>query len=117
MRPRPRRPTTTPDTRLRRAQVHARIECRVSLAGTGVETRGWVKTLNTGGMSAWTDERLPAESECEVRLLNDGNPAEVVIQGWVVHANEHGLGIQFDDLTPTAELAVQRIAAPFHAPV
>ena len=111
MRPRPSKPVTTPGTREPRAHVHDRVECRIWVSGTGTETHGSVRNLNTSGMSVWADQALPAESECEAVLMFGGNPEDAHVQGWVVYANENAMAVQFDELDPEASEAIRAVMA------
>jgi len=111
MRPRPRKPVTTPDTRTPRVHVHARVTCHIEVSGTGEAAGGPVLNLSSGGLLASVDRVLPPDSECEVRLIFGGDPPDVRVNGWVVYANENGLAVQFDHLTPVARRTIEQVTA------
>ena len=95
---RPKVPETTPETREPRTHVYGNVGVEIRMVGDGMDICGWAKTLNTGGMSIVSDERFPANVECEFRLnfIDDGDSIDG--HGWVVYANGNGMAIQFDKL-------------------
>jgi len=113
MRPRPQKPVTTPETRTPRVHVQARVTCHIELAGTGEAAGGPVLNLSPGGLLASVDRVLPPDSECEVRLIFGGDLPDVRVSGWVVYANQNGLAVQFDHLTPVTRHTIERITARF----
>jgi hypothetical protein len=113
MRPRPRKPVTTPATRAPRTHVHAKVSCHIEVPGIGESTGGQVLNLSPGGVRVATDQVLPKEAECEVHLQFGGDPPDIWVKGWVAYTHEEGLAIQFDHLTPEARLAIEQIMARF----
>jgi hypothetical protein len=113
MRPRPRKPVTTPATRAPRAHVRAQVGCRVVVSGMGEAANGQVVKLGPGGMLVATPQVLPADIECDLCLLFGGDPPDTWLKGWVVYADGTGLAIQFDTLTPEVRRAIQQVMARF----
>lgn len=113
---RPKKNITTPATREPRIEVHGTVGVEVRPSSGGMGFCGWVKNLNTGGMSIWSDERLPEDLECEFDLHLPNGGGSVEGRGWVVYSNGNGMAIQFDAFSPENLETMQRFLIGFVVP-
>jgi acylphosphatase len=104
MRPRPRKPATTPASREGRVDVRVSIRSVLRAVSGHHEIYGWVRNLSPGGMYVCATESLPPDTECHVRLAWKDGPVfrAAFLKGWVVYANGGGVGVQFE--APTEEI-------------
>lgn len=114
---RPEKRPTNPLTRERRIDVRNLVEAGISLTSGGMEVMGRVKNLNLHGMFCWSPERFPDESECQFRLIVEGETQHIMVHGWVVRCTERGLAIQFreplpEDVTAAIERILNRVQPP-----
>lgn len=115
MRPRPKKPVTTPKTRAPRASV--RVQVRVAIRAhlthqiTHEKAHGWVRNLSITGAFVETETLFPVDAEVELdTLVRDGDrPVHLKWVGWVAHHRNNGMGLQFDDLDPKTEAVLNRI--------
>lgn len=109
---RPEKPKATPVTRDRR--IHPRVPVRghISLTSGPATVHGWVTNLSTGGLFLECGNPFPPEVECELTFtLRDEvlkEPLQILTRCWVAHANEQGMGVQFDELDPATKSELQR---------
>lgn len=84
------------------------VRAGVSVAGN-MEVFGHVKNLSTGGAYLLIHERFPVNCACTVRLMVEGEPGDLSVEGWVVHDKEIGMAIQFDKLDKATRDGITRI--------
>ncbi|MDH5526058.1 MAG: hypothetical protein OEY97_01965 [Nitrospirota bacterium] len=124
MRPRPKVPVSTPETRPPRAPVPVRgIRATVSSVNGLWTFSGWVRTLGTGGMRVESDSPMPPDTEVGIEFLGRvGERAErFSLLGWSVYRDADGVALQFDPATVThperlAELVACYLDKPPPAP-
>lgn len=111
MRPRPRKPEATPDTREARTDVRVSIRAVLLATAGGHEVYGWVRNLSPGGMYVCSAEAMPTDTECHVRLAwKDGTVFRAAfLKGWVAYAAPGGVGVQFEAPTDEIRLVLNRL--------
>ena len=72
---------------------------------------GWAKNLSYGGVFIESTGKFRENTEVSIHALaRTGDTVhKIQLGGWVVHTQETGLGIQFDELNREALLTVRKL--------
>jgi hypothetical protein len=87
-----------PVTLERRAEPRVRVRAAARLQGGTEPIQGELRNLSTAGMFVRTDARVPDGTPVVLETLawDDGIAHLLRLEGWVVRADDEGLGIRFD---------------------
>ncbi len=81
-------------------RVPSGLEVDLSLAD-GSEITGYLENISLRGVFVRTSERAPSGTECRItlHLAGRGGPFTLEASGFVVHVDQEGLGVCFDEIT------------------
>lgn len=112
----PSRQTPPTGTRDRRAAIRVPVHATVSAVNRSQEINGWIADLSITGVFINSEKKFEAGEAVLIKMCiaELGAVYDVIVGGTVVRCPETGMGIQFNDLSPSTRTLVENLIKHIH---